>query len=685
MVKFLQDRSISLRIFLLAGSAALGLLAILVAYLVSHSSISSAQDSATHFTQISSQVSELEKQSLQIRRREKDFLLRKDMKYSTRYNEDMASALKTLTSLSSKNLGGELQSAIKELQRILPEHKQQFEKVVAELTRLGLDEKSGLQGDLRSAVHEIEELLKTNRDDELQVLMLMMRRHEKDFIMRVQVKYIDRISLRQSEFLTRLAQTKFPSNIKDEMTAKLASYVSAFTTYAERRSQSETDISKLSSIYAEAGEPFALISSRAAQEYSAAIAAADAASEFGFMVIVSIVLLVTVFCIIVGFLTIKTTVPPVVALEASLHNIAKGDYESSVPGTEFKDELGSMARTVVNLRDGAAALAKLEEEARARAQSDEDIARQAEEKEAREAEDAARRMQEKQELEEREARAKKMETLVAEFDTKIGAAISNLEAASVTMGSSAGDMVDVSNNTQKLVQSVTEASGSTSQNVATMASAIEEFAASISEVNQQMQNASGISTEAVTASGKGSEAIQQLSVSSQEIEGVVNLINDIAEQTNLLALNATIEAARAGDAGKGFAVVASEVKSLATQTAQATDRITDQISDMQSATSVAVSAIESIGEANERLNQVMVNVSSAVEEQQATTGEISRSVQFTSQGTEQVVEEIREVSVGAEKISTASSDVMSSSEQLDLLAGGIKSEVDGFLGQVRNL
>jgi len=685
MISFLQNRSIAIRIYLLAGTAVFGLLIILSVYLFSSSSTTNSTLDAEHFAEIRLLVQEMEKSSLQVRRREKDFLLRKDPKYADRYKEDMATALSLLEQISEINYDEEMQHAVDALKDILPAHQEQFERVVEEQRTLGFDEKSGLQGTLRSAVHDIEELLKTYPDDKLQVIMLMMRRHEKDFIMRVQSKYVDRIDARRAEFVSRLAETRFSDSVKVDMTDKLDLYVAAFKNYATIRAESVEDVNKLSSIYSATSEHFELIDEHALEGYTASLEAAHSKSQTGFVTLTLITGVITALCVAVAFVTVKTTVTPVLALETALQKIADGQYDDEIPGTEFGDELGNMARVAVDLRDAAANLVKLEEEARARAEDDEVIAKRKKQEEERAIADAERQEKEKQALERREARAQKMEQLVGEFDTAIGSAIGNLESASGAMRDTATEMVDVTENTGKLVQSVTQASGSTSQNVATMASAIEEFSASISEVNQQMQNASGISGEAVVASGKGSEAIDQLSISSKEIAGIVDLINDIADQTNLLALNATIEAARAGDAGKGFAVVASEVKSLATQTAQATDRIKEQIGDMQSATTVAVDAIGSIGEANERLNQVMVNVSSAVEEQQATTGEISRSVQFTSEGTAQVANEISEVSAGAETIGTASSNVMSASEQMDALAGNIKEEVGGFLGQVRNL
>jgi methyl-accepting chemotaxis protein len=174
------------------------------------------------------------------------------------------------------------------------------------------------------------------------------------------------------------------------------------------------------------------------------------------------------------------------------------------------------------------------------------------------------------------------------------------------------------------------------QNVESVAAASEELSYSIKEISQRVQESSKIADQAVAYARNSNYVINSLDVAATKIGDVVNLINDIAGQTNLLALNATIEAARAGEAGRGFAVVAAEVKSLADQTAQATDEITAQITSIQDATKETVGAIQQIGEIIDKISEISTAISSAVEEQSAATNEISRNIHLASAETQQV-------------------------------------------------
>ena len=177
--------------------------------------------------------------------------------------------------------------------------------------------------------------------------------------------------------------------------------------------------------------------------------------------------------------------------------------------------------------------------------------------------------------------------------------------------------------------------------------------------------------------------IGKLSRAAQQIGDVVKLITAIAEQTNLLALNATIEAARAGDAGRGFAVVASEVKSLASQTAKATDEISNHISGMQQATEESVTAIKEIGATIGQISTIASTIAGAVEQQGAATQEIARNVQGVATGTQDAAANIIKVTHGAAETGSASEQVLNSAKSLSGESTRLRAELDRFMANIR--
>lgn len=217
----------------------------------------------------------------------------------------------------------------------------------------------------------------------------------------------------------------------------------------------------------------------------------------------------------------------------------------------------------------------------------------------------------------------------------------------------------------------------------TVASAAEELHSSIAEIARQVAQSSAIAGKAVDDARRTDTIVKTLASGAQRIGDVVGLINSIAGQTNLLALNATIEAARAGDAGKGFAVVASEVKSLANQTAKATEDISKQISEIQSATGEAVQAIESIAGTIEELSTIASSIASAVEEQGNATQEIARNVQEAASGTQHVSANIAGVSEGARETGAAAGRVLDAAGNLSSQAEQLRGDVRTFISDVK--
>ncbi|MEC7702261.1 MAG: globin-coupled sensor protein [Pseudomonadota bacterium] len=228
-----------------------------------------------------------------------------------------------------------------------------------------------------------------------------------------------------------------------------------------------------------------------------------------------------------------------------------------------------------------------------------------------------------------------MQRLGDEFDQNISSFIQTLVAATGELGSTSKNMRDLAENSKDKAGQLQQASDSATENVNSVAGASEEMSASINEINGQVVNATKITADAVVEAKQASVAISELKGASETIGQVIGLIQDIAEQTNLLALNATIEAARAGDAGKGFAVVASEVKSLAAQTAKATEDIREQILAMQGGTDKTVVAIEGVAKTIDQISEITTTMSAAMEEQSAAMREIVQNTQSAAEKTNQ--------------------------------------------------
>jgi len=281
------------------------------------------------------------------------------------------------------------------------------------------------------------------------------------------------------------------------------------------------------------------------------------------------------------------------------------------------------------------------------------------------------------------ARQQAMEAHVGEFETMVRETLQQLGDASNQMRTTSSSLSAVSRQTNERVEVAQRASGEASMSVESVASASEELSASINDISQQAQHAAGIASRAVSQARDTDGTVQGLAKSAGRIGEVVGLINTIAAQTNLLALNATIEAARAGDAGRGFAVVASEVKSLASQTAKATEEISEQIADIQKVAGEAIDAIKSIGGIIGEVNEVATAIAAAVQEQGAATQEISRSTQHAAHGTKNVSDNITGVKADADAAAAAADDVNLASKTLETQSQQLGSQVTQFLGKIR--
>jgi len=283
-----------------------------------------------------------------------------------------------------------------------------------------------------------------------------------------------------------------------------------------------------------------------------------------------------------------------------------------------------------------------------------------------------------------EARAAKLvETQADAFNGSVGGVVTGLARAAGDLQSSAKQMASAADRSNQRAMSVSRASDQATDNVNTVAAAAEELSASISEIARQVGKSSQIAGAAVRQAGETTTTMRTLAQAADRIGEVVRLINDIASQTNLLALNATIEAARAGEAGKGFAVVASEVKSLANQTASATEDIKNQVTEIQNVAAQAVDAITSIDTTIREIDAIGAAIAASVEQQGAATNEIARNVQQAATGTAEVSSNISGVTEAAAETGRTATQVLEAATDLGRQAELLKGEVEGFLRQVR--
>ena len=598
----------------------------------------------------------LSTQMLEARRAEKDFQLRRDQSYSKRHAELSAAIGRDLQQLKSLVRSGgfnEISDKIEIAEKGFGSYAKEFAALEQAEVKLGLNETLGLSGSLRTAVHDIEAKLKENDEPRLTSGMLMMRRHEKDFMLRRDQKYVGELKKSAADFSKLLADADMSPALKADIAQKLGKYQFDFLAWAEGAQEATRHGAAMSKEFHEIEPVIADIQQSIERRYRQANAAEVAARGSVRTWMLIALALATVVVGGTSFLIGQSISTALSAMVRAMTGLASGDATIAIPGLGRKDEIGEMAGAVQVFKTNMA--------------------------------EAERLRAEQSELEARQARQRKtdMVTLADDFEGAVGEIIETVSSAATELEAAAQTLTATAERSQQLATAVAAASEEASTNVQSVASASEEMTSSVNEISRQVQDSARMAGEAVDQARRTNDRVSELSKAAARIGDVVELINTIAGQTNLLALNATIEAARAGEAGRGFAVVASEVKALAEQTAKATGEIGQQISGIQAAPQESVGAIKEISGTIERLSEISSTIAAAVEEQGAATQEISRNVQQAAQGTQQVSSNIIDVQRGAGETGSASSQVLYSARSLSSESNRLKLEVGKFLDTVR--
>ena len=387
---------------------------------------------------------------------------------------------------------------------------------------------------------------------------------------------------------------------------------------------------------------------QSADAYANVNASVDATTQ-AFIASAVVALLITVgVALFIGFNIAR----PVVRLTTVMERLAQGRLDDEVPAAERGDEIGQMARTVRVFKENALRVQELSRE------------------------------QEAMRARATEEQRRAMNSLANDLEASVKAVMGEVVRSANSMRGEANVMLENARQTSHHSDSVAHAVQEATSEVESVAAGAEQLRASIDEITRSITQSTQLARGAVDEAGRTDSIVQGLSEASRKIEEVVGLINNIAGQTNLLALNATIEAARAGEAGKGFAVVAQEVKSLANQTAKATDEIGSEIAAVQAATTAAVNAIRAIVNTIRQVDESLSTVAAAVEEQDAATRDISERSQRAATDTVAVLQEMRLVQQAAETTGHSAGAVQTTTEELSRSFNKLDNEIEAFISRI---
>jgi methyl-accepting chemotaxis protein len=508
-----------------------------------------------------------------------------------------------------------------------------FADMEAAQRRMGLTEREGLNGGLRAAVHAIEsELVKLDTGGietaDLQVLMLQMRRNEKDFMLRGTQAEIDKWQANAKKFDSTLAATAMPDASRALLRERLKGYGDGLTGWAQGYRQREATILAGRTAAESLVKVAADIERTAAQRADEATAAMQATRDTTQQRVMAVSLAAIAISLLLAFVFSRDLLRLIRGIAQTMRALARGEEVDTIPGLDRRDEIGDMAAAIQVFKQAiaerhAAEKARIAEEQAAERQRNAIMIHMAEQ---------------------------------VEVETKGGA--EKISTGTMTLRSQTDMMrTDLSSVRAESARAADDARASR-QMSEEAAGLSEQVLAAVGEIAGQVDRGSTLTRDAVSRARQSRATIDALAKAAHDIGEIVGVISTIAEQTNLLALNATIEAARAGEAGRGFAVVANEVKQLATQTGKSTGEIGRKVSEIQGVARSAVDSLGAIGVAIEDLDRVTTAIAAAIEEQRAATQSFAGTVRETSQAAATVAGRMEDIAARVDRSSATADQVV---------------------------